>query len=685
MAKIVLTDVVSGYSPATINANFQAIASHLNTRVLYRTNPPGEPNALTNVVDMNGQRMLNLPAPASDTEPMRRIDVGNIGQSVEEAVAAAAAAAVSATNAAISSTQARENADATAANVIVSATYRDAALQYSLNADLYRQQAAVSAQAAYNNSRLTVGTVATSAPGSNAEVTINGIPGLQEISFVLPRGATGPQGIQGERGIPGPSGDGTGDVVGDPSPTTIGNLVVWGNIDGKYILNSVIPVTDVERVSRKGVANGYAPLGADGKVPITFLPNQPNVFPPTHISPSDGAINQPENPLLIAGPYVSANSAIHQNSEFQLALAPGFSTVIHTSGELGPVTQYQIPSGILLNSTTYYWRVRYRNSLNEWSAFSNPTGFTTAVTFNSYIPTPAATPAIGDPFEGGFYVGMVRQVVMKSTSSQAVVGAGNVTFTVDVNMTTTPKVYAGQALRIKSVSSGAYMDGTVAGARNNSLTITVTGQSGTGTYSDWAIFSNYRVIAAAAASRLENVRIATTVAAYAGSRRVANGWDNTLELAAAIPDGVAATVRASTISGRTDWYVPSRDEMFMFVNNLKREIYPNNVETIISSPGVDGEVSATSPVGASTFNTVPPRTVTASDPARTTVLNFMAGGPQALTEQVYWLTSTLASDGSLRIAISSQYEQGGIVRSNVPTWGSRNILGSCCPVRRSII
>jgi hypothetical protein len=47
---------------------------------------------------------------------------------------------------------------------------------------------------------LSVGTVTTSAPGEDAEVTITGTSPSQTVNFVLPRGETGPQGEQGPPG-----------------------------------------------------------------------------------------------------------------------------------------------------------------------------------------------------------------------------------------------------------------------------------------------------------------------------------------------------------------------------------------------------------------------------------------------------------------------------------------------------
>lgn len=59
MAKITPTLPAGGYNLSVLNANIQALADELNNKVLYRTNPPGEPNQMANDLDMNGKNILN--------------------------------------------------------------------------------------------------------------------------------------------------------------------------------------------------------------------------------------------------------------------------------------------------------------------------------------------------------------------------------------------------------------------------------------------------------------------------------------------------------------------------------------------------------------------------------------------------------------------------------------------------
>lgn len=77
MAKITLDDTVAGYNLQIINSNFDAIETELQSKVLYRDNPVGEPNQMMNALDMNGNRIQNLPAPVSPSEAARLQDVND--------------------------------------------------------------------------------------------------------------------------------------------------------------------------------------------------------------------------------------------------------------------------------------------------------------------------------------------------------------------------------------------------------------------------------------------------------------------------------------------------------------------------------------------------------------------------------------------------------------------------------
>lgn len=78
MAKVNLPSVVSGYNLQKINDNDQTLATELNENVLYRRSPKGEPNEMHNNLDMNSNRIYNLPAPGLDHEPVRLKDINDL-------------------------------------------------------------------------------------------------------------------------------------------------------------------------------------------------------------------------------------------------------------------------------------------------------------------------------------------------------------------------------------------------------------------------------------------------------------------------------------------------------------------------------------------------------------------------------------------------------------------------------
>lgn len=74
--KIVLNDTMSGYNLSAINDNFTKIQDTFNNDVLYRDNPEGEPNQMIGTtLDMNGNPIINLPAPLNANDAARLKDV----------------------------------------------------------------------------------------------------------------------------------------------------------------------------------------------------------------------------------------------------------------------------------------------------------------------------------------------------------------------------------------------------------------------------------------------------------------------------------------------------------------------------------------------------------------------------------------------------------------------------------
>ena len=100
MSKVVLDTVAGGYALSVINDNFQKVEDALNNQVLYRDNVTGEPNAMSDDLDMNSKRIYNLPTPALPSEAARLQDVQNAlaGANAANLISVAPSGGISSTN-----------------------------------------------------------------------------------------------------------------------------------------------------------------------------------------------------------------------------------------------------------------------------------------------------------------------------------------------------------------------------------------------------------------------------------------------------------------------------------------------------------------------------------------------------------------------------------------------------------
>lgn len=85
MSKIDLNNVAGGFNLSKINDNFQKIEDALNNGALWRDNPDGEPNQMKNDLDMNGNRIYNLPAPVAENEPARYKEIQDVQGAIDQA------------------------------------------------------------------------------------------------------------------------------------------------------------------------------------------------------------------------------------------------------------------------------------------------------------------------------------------------------------------------------------------------------------------------------------------------------------------------------------------------------------------------------------------------------------------------------------------------------------------------
>lgn len=320
-----------------------------------------------------------------------------------------------------------------------------------------------------------------------------------------------------------------------------------------------------------------------------------------------------------------------------------------------------------------------------------PTVFVINVQFNAYIPTPTPTPAnFGDPLEGGFYAGMVWGQIAQSSTSMAI-ATGSKTFTV-ADMSSAPIVYGGQMVEVRSRANPANkFVGTVTGALGTSLTINVTSIGGSGTFSDWSIMARHRVIVAPKASgehagiALKNAQTAlptacqTLTEGFAATQAMRDADSSTVYPA-------AHWARNLDIGGRTDWYIPARDELELCWRNLK-PVTNNNIVTANRPTAAsfnyanNGSYGDTSNRHGVNNNSAPAGTTyTASVPAQTVATAFRTGGTEAYEfgSAYYWSSSDYSASLAWFQYWISSYP--GFQNGNVKTSTSR-----VRAVRRSVI
>lgn len=122
-----------------------------------------------------------------------------------------------------------------------------------------------------------------------------------------------------------------------------------------------------------------------------------------------------------------------------------------------------------------------------------------------------------------------------------------------------------------------------------------------------------------------------------------NGLSNTNQMVSSNPSSssVAKPIRLLTIGGKTDWYIPSLNELEIIYRNLK--------------PGTSSNVVG---VGANSYSIPEGLAYTATNPAQTTSLAFKSGGVEALEASSYW-SSTQESPSSSRNAYIQDMDSGG--------------------------
>jgi hypothetical protein len=577
------------------------------------------------------------------------VESGAQAQSAAQAHAAAVSDTTAIKNAAVSDTTAIKNAAVSQTTAIADTArdYRDAAATSALSA-----AGAANYQGEYDPDKTyTVGqSVSDGALRFVAKRTVTGVTPVDGADWLLLR-TSGPT------------------LQGDPAPyVTQANTYTITNFNS--FSSYAVSVTTGD-VTLAGDTITYTAPSTAGSVDLTLtVDGQPTIFAitvqaagvlrPTNISPAAGATGIFETPVLQSSAFATAGVTDTQTAA-RWRVYQG-AALVHDSGwSTSSLTSYTVPAGVLVVSTAYTWTVEHRGTTLGDSAPSVATDFTTAATFNSYIPTPAPTPAsFGAAFEGGFYYGMSWEALSpyKSTtfvtcSQSKTLSTGTHEFTINVDMASTPVVYAGQNLEVRSrANPNNKFIGTVTNATGNVITLNVTSISGSGTFSDWSFMSRYRLIVAPKASG-ENAGIALKNANSAlptACQTLTEGWAATMAMFTADTSAVypaAHWARNLVINGFDDFFIPARDQLEPCWRNLK-PVTNNNYVTTDRPTGAsfnytnNGSYGDTANTHGTNNNSSPTGAAyTASVPAQTAATAFRTGGAEAYEfgSAYYWSSS----------------------------------------------
>lgn len=108
--------------------------------------------------------------------------------------------------------------------------------------------------------------------------------------------------------------------------------------------------------------------------PISFTTN--SIDTPTNLTPTTTSVVNTLSPTLTASifsdPQIGHTAS---SSEWQVSKDLNFSNLSYESGEIAYTNTITIPKATLSDQTVYYWRVRYKDSSNQWSNYSLPTRF----------------------------------------------------------------------------------------------------------------------------------------------------------------------------------------------------------------------------------------------------------------------------------------------------------------------
>lgn len=242
-------------------------------------------------------------------------------------------------------------------------------------------------------------------------------------------------------------------------------------------------------VSPTGTPDGTKFLRDDNTWQSIVIPTTDEIRDPINISPANGSTNLGNGGFsLVSSAFKSLYGETHVASQWQVSTSSSFSTTIINTGDSASLTSYTV-GAVFSISTTYYWRVRYKDSAGVYSDWSNTATFVTANTFDysaEYF-IAAGGGSGGDTDAGGGGSGgflTASFAASPSTAYTATIGGGGATRSADWSRgnSGSNSTLAGGNINATAIGGGGGGSGSLASGSN---AYGGSGGSGGGAGSSW--------------------------------------------------------------------------------------------------------------------------------------------------------------------------------------------------------
>lgn len=146
--------------------------------------------------------------------------------------------------------------------------------------------------------------------------------------------------------------------------------------DSRYL-----PIDAVTLPSQTGNSGKYLTTdGTNASWATVTMPDE--IRDPINTSPANGSTNLGNGGFsLVSSAFKSLYGETHAASQWQISTSSSFATTVVDTGDSASLTSYTVGAVLSVN-TTYYWRVKYKDSNGSYSDWSAATTFVTSSVFS---------------------------------------------------------------------------------------------------------------------------------------------------------------------------------------------------------------------------------------------------------------------------------------------------------------